>query len=139
MTYQSAATQLITLVGPAQIALHQTSFQKSPKLSLAPSLWITADDVGLLRYHLSTAVRTSIRKHVSEVTQPPKIHTGRLGRYQRYHMLFINNVTSSFPLAKNHVFTEVPLNVFGNNRLTFVSDTGKLVKELLVSTWEPSG
>ena len=74
-------------------------------------------------------------------------------------MLFINNVTSSFPLAKNHVFTEVPLNIFGNNRLTFVSDTGKLVNGLLArlvfsflvnsnelmmlapnrSTWEPSG
>jgi hypothetical protein len=57
---------------------------------------------------------------VSEVAQPAKICLGKLGRYQK-----VPYAVTRFLLAKNNEFTEVSLNVFENNRLSSVLDTGK--------------
>ncbi|KAH9993365.1 O-methyltransferase [Russula vinacea] len=108
----SAASQLITLVRPAPLSLFDTAQQ----------------------FHLSTAVRTAISthvaeilrdagpkgKHVSEIAKPTGVHHGKLARILRL-------------LATNYIFTEVTPDVFANNRLSSVLDTGKPVEELLAS------
>ena len=60
----SAAAQLMTLVRPAP----QTVFDIMMQVTLSvPSLpWNIADDVGMFKYHLSTALRTAISIHVAE-------------------------------------------------------------------------
>jgi hypothetical protein len=55
---------------------------------------------------------------VSEVAQPAKIHPGKLGKYQK-----VSYAVTRILLAKNHVSTEVSLNVFENNRLSSALDT----------------
>jgi hypothetical protein len=59
-------------------------------------------------------------KHVSEIANPTKVHPGKLARILRL-------------LATNYVFTEVNPDVFANNRLSSVLDTGKSVEELLAN------
>ncbi|KAF8498111.1 S-adenosyl-L-methionine-dependent methyltransferase [Russula emetica] len=102
----SAAAQLITLVRPAPLTLVDVTMQ----------------------FHLSTALRTAISvhvaeilrdagpkgKHVSEIVKPTKVHPGNW-------------------LASSDIFTEVSPDVFANNRLSSVLDTGKSVEVLLAS------
>ncbi|KAI9463927.1 S-adenosyl-L-methionine-dependent methyltransferase [Russula earlei] len=106
----SAAAQLITLVRPAPL---------------------TVFDV-MMQFHVSTAIRTASNthvpeilrdagpkgKHVTEIAKPTGVHSGKLARVLRV-------------LATNHIFTEVSPDVFANNRLSSVLDTGKSVEELL--------
>ncbi|KAF8486791.1 S-adenosyl-L-methionine-dependent methyltransferase [Russula ochroleuca] len=108
----SAAAQITALVRPALF-----------------SLWDTAQ-----QFHLSTALRTAISmhvaeilrdvgpkgKHVSEIAKPTKVHHGKLTRILRL-------------LATNYIFIEVTPDVFANNRLSSVLDTGKSVEELLTN------
>ncbi|KAI0265261.1 S-adenosyl-L-methionine-dependent methyltransferase [Russula aff. rugulosa BPL654] len=102
----SAAAQLITLVRPAPLTLFDITMQ----------------------LHLSSALRTAISmhvaeilrdagpkgKHVSEIAKPTKVHPGKLARILRL-------------LGTNYIFTEVSPDVFANNRLSSVLDTGKSV------------
>ncbi|KAI0264077.1 S-adenosyl-L-methionine-dependent methyltransferase [Russula aff. rugulosa BPL654] len=106
----SAAAQLIARVRPAPLSVLDLSTQ----------------------FHVPTAVRTAIcthvpeilrdagpkGKHVSEIAQPTKVHPGKLARVLRL-------------LATSYIFTEVSPDVFANNRLSSVLDTGKSVEELL--------
>ncbi|KAF8498105.1 S-adenosyl-L-methionine-dependent methyltransferase [Russula emetica] len=106
----SAAAQLIARVRPAPLSVIDTSTQ----------------------FHVSAAMRTALRthvaeilkdagpkgKHVSEIAQPTKVHPGKLARVLRL-------------LATSYIFTEVSPDVFANNRLSSVLDTGKSVEELL--------
>jgi len=106
----SAAAQLITLVRPAPLAVVDV----------------------VLQYHVSTAIRAAIAthvaeilrdagpkgKHVTEIAKPTKVHSRKLA-----HVLRL--------LATNYIFTEVSPDVFANNRLSSVLDTGKSVEELL--------
>ncbi|KAF8489526.1 S-adenosyl-L-methionine-dependent methyltransferase [Russula emetica] len=108
----SAATQLITLVRPAPLTLFDTTLQ----------------------FHICTAMRTVISmhvaeilrdagpkgKHVAEIVKPTKANPGKLARLLRL-------------LATNHIFTEVSPDVFANNRLSSVLDTGRSVEELLAN------
>ncbi|KAI0293874.1 S-adenosyl-L-methionine-dependent methyltransferase [Multifurca ochricompacta] len=108
----SAAAQLMTLVRPAPVTILDT----------------------MMQFHVSTAMRTAISthvaeilrdagpegKHASEIAKPTKVHPGKLARTLRL-------------LATNHIFTEVNPDVFANNRLSTVFDTGKSVEELLVN------
>jgi len=108
----SAAAQIATLVRPAPLTLVDTTMQ----------------------FHLCTALRTATEthvpeilrdaglkgKHITEIAKPTKVHSGKLARILRL-------------LATNHIFTEVTPDVFANNRLSSVLDTGKPVEELLAS------
>jgi hypothetical protein len=108
----SAAAQLMTLVRPAPLAVFDA----------------------MMQFQVSTALRTAINthapeilrdagpkgKHVSEIAKPTKVHPGKLARVLRL-------------LATNLIFTEVSPDVFANNRLSSVLDTGKPVEELLKS------
>lgn len=72
---------------------------------------------------------------MSEIAKPTKVNHKKLGKYQRNFTLFITVI--SLParilrlLATNYIFTEVSPDVFANNRLSSVLDTGKPVEELL--------
>jgi len=108
----SAASQLITLVRPTPL---------------------TVFDV-MVQFHVSTAIRVVVSthvaeilrvagpkgKHVSEIAKPTNIHPGKLARVIRL-------------LATNYIFTEVSPDVFANNRLSSILDTGKSVEELLAN------
>ncbi|KAH9988258.1 O-methyltransferase [Russula compacta] len=108
----AAAAQLMTLVRPAPLTILDT----------------------MMQFHVSTAIRTAVSthvaeilrdvgpkgRHVSEIAKPTKVHPGKLARVLRL-------------LATNHIFVEVSPDVFANNRLSSVLDTGKPVEELLAS------
>jgi len=108
----SAAAQLITLVRPAPL---------------------TVFDV-MMQFHVSTAIRAAINahaaeilrhagpkgKHVSEIAKATKVHSGKLARVLRL-------------LATNYIFTEVTPDVFANNRLSSVLDSGNSVEEILAN------
>jgi hypothetical protein len=69
----SAAAQLITLVRPAPLTLFDTVLQVTLN---DPSLpWITANNVGISKFHVSTATRTAISMHVAEILRDsgPKV------------------------------------------------------------------
>ncbi|KAI0266044.1 S-adenosyl-L-methionine-dependent methyltransferase, partial [Russula aff. rugulosa BPL654] len=116
----SAAAQLITLVRPAPLTLFDITMQ----------------------LHLSSALRTAISmhvaeilrdagpkgKHVSEIAKPTKVHPGKLGKYLRL------SSSNPPPACTNYIFTEVSPDVFANNRLSSVLDTGKSVEELLANS-----
>ncbi|KAI0245830.1 S-adenosyl-L-methionine-dependent methyltransferase [Lactifluus subvellereus] len=106
----SAAAQLITLVRPAPLTLLDV----------------------MMQFHVSTALRTAMTihvaeilrdagpqgKHVRDIAKPTNVHPGKLARILR-------------SLATNYIFTEVTPDIFANNRLSSVLDTGKSVEELL--------
>ena len=71
-----------------------------------------------------------------EIAKPTKVHHRKLGAYQRnvkliYCSLIILPARVLRVLASNHIFIEVSPDVFANNRLSSVLDTGKPVEELL--------
>ena len=71
-----------------------------------------------------------------EIAKPTKVHHRKLGAYQRnirliYCSLIISPARVLRVLASNHIFIEVSPEVFANNRLSSVLDTGKPVEELL--------
>ena len=69
----SAAAQLTTLVRPAPLTLFDTVLQVTLN---DPSLpWIIVDNVGISKFHVSTAVRTAISMHVAEILRDagPKV------------------------------------------------------------------
>ncbi|KAI0260059.1 S-adenosyl-L-methionine-dependent methyltransferase [Gloeopeniophorella convolvens] len=108
----SAAAQLMTLVRPAPVTVLDT----------------------VMQFHVSTAIRTALSAHVAEIlrdagplgkhardiAKPTKVHPGKLARILRL-------------LSTNYIFTEVSPDVFANNRLSSVLDTGKPIDELLAN------
>ena len=69
----SAAAQLTTLVRPAPLTLFDTVLQVTLNDHSLP--WIIADNVGISKFHVSTAVRTAISMHVAEILRDagPKV------------------------------------------------------------------
>jgi hypothetical protein len=61
----SAAAQLMTLVRPAPLTVFDVSMQVL--LSLPSQPWVFANDVLILKFYTSTAVRTAISMHVAEI------------------------------------------------------------------------
>ncbi|KAH9990787.1 S-adenosyl-L-methionine-dependent methyltransferase [Russula vinacea] len=108
----SAAAQLITRVRPASLTLFEISTQFLVSTALRTAISI----------HVAEILRDagSEGKQVLEIAQPTKVHPGKLARVLRL-------------LATNHIFKEVSPDVFANNRLSSVLDTGKSVEELLAS------
>jgi AraC-like DNA-binding protein len=108
----SAAAQLITLVRPAPLTVLDITVQFNV--------------CAALRTAISTHVAEILRdagpkgKQVLEIAQHTKVHPGKLARVLRL-------------LATNYVFKEVSPDVFANNRLSSVLDTGKPVEELLTN------
>ncbi|KAI9441018.1 S-adenosyl-L-methionine-dependent methyltransferase [Lactarius indigo] len=106
----SAAAQLMALVRPAPLIV---------------------TDV-MMQYHVSTAMRVAVSTHVAEILRdagskglhaweiatPTGVHPSKLARILRL-------------LATNHIFVEVSPDVFANNRLSTVLDSGKPVEELI--------
>ena len=73
-------------------------------------------------------------KHVAEIAKPTKADHGKLGMYEGeiyYYPLIMLLARILRLLATNHIFTEVSPDVFANNRLSSVLDTGNSVEELL--------
>jgi hypothetical protein len=69
----SAATQLITLVRPAPLTLLDTTLQVTLNDLSLP--WIIANNVGISKFHICTAMRTVISMHVAEILRDagPKV------------------------------------------------------------------
>ncbi|KAH9007906.1 hypothetical protein EDB84DRAFT_1682136, partial [Lactarius hengduanensis] len=70
-----------------------------------------ANHTGTIKFHVSTAMRTA-GLHAWEIAKPTSVHPAKLSRALRL-------------LATNHIFVEVSPDVFANNRLSTVLDTGK--------------
>ncbi|KAJ7513135.1 S-adenosyl-L-methionine-dependent methyltransferase [Mycena galericulata] len=111
----AAASQLISVVRP-------------------PPLTMIAQ---ALQFHVSTAMRLAIVTHTAEILR----EAGSKGRHARD----IAKPTNVDPaklarvlrlLATNHIFIEVSPDVFANNRLSSLLDTGKNVENILVSPAE---
>ncbi|KAJ7473007.1 S-adenosyl-L-methionine-dependent methyltransferase [Mycena galericulata] len=108
----SAASQLISIVRPPPLTLIAYALQ----------------------FHVSTALRIAIithtaeiirdsgiqGKHVKDIARPTNIDPAKLARVLRL-------------LATNHVFTEVSPDVFANNRLSSMLDTGKDVAQIIAN------
>ncbi|KAI0060099.1 S-adenosyl-L-methionine-dependent methyltransferase [Artomyces pyxidatus] len=85
-----------------------------------------------LQFHISTALRVVAEAHVAEIlrdagtegkhvkaiAQPKNLDPSKLARILRL-------------LATHHVFVEVAPNIFANNRLSTILDTGKSVESLI--------
>ncbi|KAH9033352.1 S-adenosyl-L-methionine-dependent methyltransferase [Lactarius pseudohatsudake] len=106
----SAAAQLMTLVRPAPLVVLDV----------------------VLQYHVSTAIRTAVSTHVAEILRdagPEGLHAWEIAKPTGVHPAKLSRVLRL--LATNHIFIEVSPDVFANNRLSTVLDTGKPVDELI--------
>ena len=68
----SAAAQLMTRVRPAPLTLLDISSQVCV---IVPPIWIVIDAFGMLKFNVSTAVRTALSTHVAEILRDagPKV------------------------------------------------------------------
>ncbi|KAH9024027.1 S-adenosyl-L-methionine-dependent methyltransferase [Lactarius deliciosus] len=107
----SAAAQLMTLVRPAPLVVLDV----------------------VMQFHVSTAIRTAVSTHVAEILRdaagPEGLHAWEIARPTGVHPAKLSRVLRL--LATNHIFIEVSPDVFANNRLSTVLDTGKPVDELI--------
>jgi hypothetical protein len=106
----SAAAQLMTLVRPAPLVVFDV----------------------VMQFHVSTAIRTAVSTHVAEILRdagPEGLHTREIAKPTGVHPAKLSRVLRL--LATNHIFIEVSPDVFANNRLSTVLDTGKPVEELI--------
>ncbi|KAF7347117.1 S-adenosyl-L-methionine-dependent methyltransferase [Mycena venus] len=86
------------------------------------------------QFNLSTAIRIALITHTAEILRGAGI--------QGMHVQDIAKPTKTDPtkfarvlrlLATNHIFVEVSPDVFANNRLSSVLDTGKSIDEIIAS------
>ncbi|KAF8259331.1 O-methyltransferase [Lactarius quietus] len=106
----SAAAQLMTLVGPAPLVICDV----------------------MMQFHVSTAMRTAVSIHAAEILRdagPKGLHTREIAKPTGVHPGKLARILRL--LATNHIFIEVSPDVFANNRLSTVLDTGKPVEELI--------
>ncbi|KAH9012305.1 S-adenosyl-L-methionine-dependent methyltransferase [Lactarius hengduanensis] len=109
----SAAAQLMTLVRPAPLVVLDV----------------------VMQFHVSTAMRTAVSTHVAEILRdagPEGLHAWEIAKPTGVHPAKLSRVIRL--LATNHIFIEVSPDVFANNRLSTVLDTGKPIDEL-ISKW----
>ncbi|KAJ7760696.1 S-adenosyl-L-methionine-dependent methyltransferase [Mycena maculata] len=106
----SAASQLISIVRPPPLTLmaYAVQFNVSTALRIA----IITHTAEILREAGAQG------KHVNDVAQPTNVDPAKLARVLRL-------------LATNHVFIEVSPDVFANNGLSSMLDTGKSVEEII--------
>ncbi|KAH9167773.1 S-adenosyl-L-methionine-dependent methyltransferase [Lactarius sanguifluus] len=106
----SAAAQLMTLMRPAPLVVLDVAMQ----------------------FHVSTAMRTAVSTHVAEILRDAGsegLHAWEIAKPTGVHPAKLSRVIRL--LATNHIFIEVSPDVFANNRLSTVLDTGKPVDELI--------
>jgi len=106
----SAAAQLMTLVRPAPLVIFDI----------------------VMQFHVSTAIHTAVSTHVAEVLRdagPEGLHAREISKPTGVHPVKLSRTLRL--LATNHIFIEVSPDVFANNRLSTVFDTGKPVSELI--------
>lgn len=106
----SAAAQLMTLVRPAPLVVFDV----------------------VMQFHVSTAIRTAVSTHVAEILRdagPEGLHAREIAKPTGVHPAKLSRVLRL--LATNNIFIEVSPDVFANNRLSTVLDTGKPVEELI--------
>jgi hypothetical protein len=106
----SAAAQLMTLVRPAPFVVSDIALQ----------------------FHVSTAMRTAVSTHVAEILRdagPKGFHARDIAKPTGVHPAKLARVLRL--LATNYIFIEVSPDVFANNRLSTVLDTGRPVEELI--------
>ncbi|KAI9450109.1 S-adenosyl-L-methionine-dependent methyltransferase [Lactarius psammicola] len=85
----------------------------------------------VLQFHVSTAIRIAVSTHVAEILRdagPEGLHAWEIAKQTGVHPAKLARVLRL--LATNHIFIEVSPDVFSNNRLSTVLDTGKPVEEL---------
>ncbi|KAI9437949.1 S-adenosyl-L-methionine-dependent methyltransferase [Lactarius indigo] len=106
----SAAAQLMTLVRPAPLVVLDV----------------------VMQFHVSTAIRIAVSTHVAEILRnagPEGLHAWEIAKPTGVHPAKLARTLRL--LATNHIFVEVSPDVFANNRLSTVLDTGKPVEELI--------
>lgn len=106
----SAAAQLMTLVRPAPLVVLDT----------------------VMQFHVSTAIRIAVSTHVAEILRgvgPKGLHAREIAKPMGLHPTKLARALRL--LATNYIFVEVSPDVFANNRLSTVLDTGKPVEELI--------
>jgi len=88
----------------------------------------------VMQFHVSTAIRTAVSTHVAEILRDAGsegLHAREIAKPTGVHPAKLSRVLRL--LATNHIFIEVSPDVFSNNRLSTVLDTGKSVEELISS------
>ncbi|KAH8987945.1 S-adenosyl-L-methionine-dependent methyltransferase [Lactarius hatsudake] len=126
----SAAAQLMTLVRPAPLVVLDVVMQVNRIAPMTASHF--ANHPGTIKFHVSTAMRTAVSTHVAEILRdagPKGLHAWEIAKPTGVPSTRVLRL-----LAKNHIFIEVSPDVFANNRLSTVLDTGKPVDEL-ISKW----
>ncbi|KAH9024025.1 S-adenosyl-L-methionine-dependent methyltransferase [Lactarius deliciosus] len=126
----SAAAQLMTLVRPAPLVVLDVVMQVNRIVPTATSDF--ANHPGTIKFHVSTAIRTAVSTHVAEILRdagPEGLHAWEIAKPTGVHPAKLSRVLRL--LATNHIFIEVSPDVFANNRLSTVLDTGKPVDELI--------
>ncbi|KAF8256673.1 S-adenosyl-L-methionine-dependent methyltransferase [Lactarius quietus] len=106
----SAAAQLMTLVRPAPLIVFDV----------------------VMQFHVSTAIRTAVCTHAAEILRdagPEGLHAREIAKPTGVDLAKLARVLRL--LATNYIFIEVSPDVFSNNRLSTVLDTGKPVEELI--------
>ncbi|KAH8978960.1 O-methyltransferase [Lactarius akahatsu] len=106
----SAAAQLMTLVRPAPLVVLDV----------------------VMQFHVSTAIRIAVSTHVAEILRdagPEGLHAWEIAKPTGVHPAKLARTLRL--LATNHIFIEVSPDVFANNRLSTVLDTGKPVEGLI--------
>ncbi|KAH8978094.1 S-adenosyl-L-methionine-dependent methyltransferase [Lactarius hatsudake] len=129
----SAAAQLMTLVRPAPLVVLDVVMQVNRIAPMTASHF--ANHPGTIKFHVSTAMRTAVSTHVAEILRdagPKGLHAWEIAKPTGVHPAKLSRVLRL--LATNHIFIEVSPDVFANNRLSTVLDTGKPVDEL-ISKW----
>ncbi|KAH9012303.1 S-adenosyl-L-methionine-dependent methyltransferase [Lactarius hengduanensis] len=125
----SAAAQLMTLVRPAPLVVLDVVMQVN---TIVPTTSHFANHTGTIKFHVSTAMRTAVSTHVAEILRdagPEGLHAWEIAKPTSVHPAKLSRVLRL--LATNHIFIEVSPDVFANNRLSTVLDTGKPVDELI--------
>ncbi|KAH9024032.1 O-methyltransferase [Lactarius deliciosus] len=106
----SAAAQLMTLVRPAPLVVLDV----------------------VMQFHVSTAIRIAVSTHVAEILRnagPEGLHAWEIAKPTGVQPAKLARALRL--LATNHIFIEVSPDVFANNRLSTVLDTGKPVEGLI--------
>ncbi|KAH9012304.1 S-adenosyl-L-methionine-dependent methyltransferase [Lactarius hengduanensis] len=118
----SAAAQLMTLVRPAPLVVLDVVMQVN---TIVPTTSLFANHTGTIKFHVSTAMRTAVSTHVAEILRdagPEGLHAWEIAKPTGVHPAKLSRVIRL--LATNHIFIEVSPDVFANNRLSTVLDTG---------------
>lgn len=106
----SAAAQLMTLGRPAPLVVLDV----------------------MMQFHVSSAMRAAVSVHVAEILRdagPKGLHVREIAKPTGVHPAKLARVLRI--LATNYIFVEVSPDVFANNRLSTVLDTGKPIEELI--------